>query len=131
VQDRPTAGELLDALGAFMRDRSANARDRWERFQFQVAANSLAILGRELELEDGFMRTEWRGLDGLLGEEAMPSGQADLVERLQQRNQELADSIRRGEFTDGREDALVAHLWQTVVNKVRIASPREVPTERM
>ena len=67
MQDRPTAVELLDALGGFMRDRAENARDRWERFQFQVAANSIGIIKRELELEDGFMRVEWeeaiRGLD--------------------------------------------------------------------
>jgi len=42
--------ELLDALGGFMRDRAENARDRWERFQFQVAANSIGIIKRELEL---------------------------------------------------------------------------------
>ena len=50
MQDRPTAVELLDALGGFMRDRAENARDRWERFQFQVAANSIGIIKRELEL---------------------------------------------------------------------------------
>jgi Domain of unknown function (DUF6285) len=69
VQDRPTATELLEALGEFMRDRAENARDRWERFQFQVAANSLSIIKRELEMEDGFRRAEWEGLDRLLGAE--------------------------------------------------------------
>ena len=56
MQDRPAAAELLEALGEFMRDRAANVRDRWERFQFQVAANSLGVLQREFELEEGFMR---------------------------------------------------------------------------
>jgi hypothetical protein len=130
VQDRPTAVELLDALGAFMRDRSANARDRWERFQFQVAANSIAIISRELQFEDGFMRDEWRGLDRLLGEEQMPVEQDAFAARLQQRNEQLAERIRGGDFTGETEDALLAHLWQTVVNKVRIASPKEVPGER-
>ena len=54
MQDRPTASELLEVLAEFMRDRSANARDRWERFQFQVAANSINILKREFEMEDDF-----------------------------------------------------------------------------
>jgi hypothetical protein len=128
VQDRPTAVELLDALGAFMRDRSANARDRWERFQFQVAANSIAIIGRELQMEDGFMRLEWEGLDILLGAEAMPPEQPAFVERLQERCRDLAERIRAGEFDD-REDVLLPFLWETVVNKVRIASPKEVPAE--
>jgi hypothetical protein len=126
VQDRPTAIELLDALGDFMRDRAANARDRWERFQFQVAANSLAIIGRELAMEDGFMRDEWRGLDALLGAEAQPDSQQAFAARLKERNSDLAERIRRGEF-DGNDAPLLPHLWQTVVNKVKIASPNEVP----
>jgi hypothetical protein len=126
VQDRPTAIELLAALGDFMRDRAANARDRWERFQFQVAANSLAIIGRELQMEDGFMRDEWRGLDALLGAEPPPDGQQAFGARLRERNTDLAERIRRGEF-DGDDAKLLPHLWQTVVNKVKIASPNEAP----
>ena len=127
MQDRPTAIELLDALTDFMRDRSANARDRWERFQFQVAANSLGVIRRELELEDGFMREEWRGLDALLGAEAIPEGQQAFASRLVERNAELSDRIQSGEFDGDAEERLLPHLWTTVVNKVRIASPAEVP----
>jgi hypothetical protein len=127
MQDRPTAVELLDALGDFMRDRAAHARDRWERFQFQVAANSIGIIGRELALEDGFMRDEWRALDALLGGETMPVEQAAFASRLRQRNEALVERIRAGDF-DADDDALVPYLWQTVVNKVQIASPNEAPT---
>lgn len=128
MQDRPTAPELLDALADFMRDRAANARDRWERFQFQVAANSIGVIRREFELEDGFMREEWQALDGLLEPEEIPAGQAAFNARLQQRNDELATRIRRGDFdAQSDEDRLVPYLWASVVNKVRIASPNEVP----
>jgi hypothetical protein len=126
VQDRPTATELLDALGDFMRDRATNARDRWERFQFQVAANSLGILRRELQMEDGFMREEWRALDGLLGPEPPPAEQPAFAARLRERNETLVARIRAGDF-DADDSALVPYLWETVVNKVRIASPNEVP----
>jgi hypothetical protein len=126
MQDRPTAEELLDALGGFMRDRAENARDRWERFQFQVAANSIGIIKREIELEDDFMRAEWRGLDSLLGVESLPETPAAIAARLNERNAELSDRIRRGDFDGKAEDALLPHLWETVVNKVRIASPNEV-----
>src|SRR5688572_7063923 len=81
VQDRPTAPELLDALADFMRDRAANARDRWERFQFQVAANSIGIIRREFEMEEGLLQDEWRGLDRLLGAEALPGSYTALCER--------------------------------------------------
>ena len=125
MQDRPTAVELLDALGGFMRDRAENARDRWERFQFQVAANSLGIIKRELELEDEFMRAEWQGLDGLLGTEGMPAGQAPVATRLSERNADLAERIRKGDFDGEAEEQLLPHLWKTIMNKVRIASPNE------
>lgn len=126
MQDRPTATELLDALGDFMRDRAANARDRWERFQFQVAANSLGILRRELEMDDGFMRQEWAGLDRLLGAEEAPAEQPVLVARLRERNERLVERIQAGEFDGEAEDRLLPHLVETVVNKVRIASPNEL-----
>jgi hypothetical protein len=128
MQDRPTAIELLDALTDFMRDRAGHARDRWERFQFQVAANSMGIIRRELEMEDAFIRDEWRGLDALLGPERIPEEPAALAARLRARNEELSGRIRRGEFDGGPGEArLVAHLWEAIVNKVRIASPREAP----
>jgi hypothetical protein len=119
--------ELLEALSGFMRDRSNDARNRWERFQFQVAANSIEIIKREVQMEEGFMRSEWQGLDRLLGAEGMPEGQAALTARLTERNAELADRIRRGDFDGEAEDALLPHLWETVVNKVRIASPNDKP----
>jgi Domain of unknown function (DUF6285) len=127
VQDRPTAAELLDALADFMRDRAENARDRWERFQFQVAANSIGIIKREIELEDRFRRAEWVGLDRLLGAEEMPLEQAAVARRLNERNAELADRIRNGDFDGEAEGRLLPHLWETVVNKVRVASPNEAP----
>ena len=110
-----------------MRDRAENARDRWERFQFQVAANSIGIIKRELELEDGFMQAEWQGLDRLLGAESMPEGQAALATRLSERNGELAERIKRGDFDGEAEAWLLPYLWETIVNKVRVASPNEVP----
>jgi hypothetical protein len=129
VQDRPTAPELLEALGTFMRDRAEHARDRWERFQFQVAANSIAILKREFEMEDDFLRAEWSGLDRLLGPELMPETRAQLAARLNERNADLSKRIHDGVFDGDAEDRLLPHLWETVVNKVRIASPNELPSQ--
>jgi hypothetical protein len=127
MQDRPTAEELLEALGDFMRNRAENARDRWERFQFQVAANSIGIIKREIEMEDRFRRAEWAGLDRLVGVEEMPLEQAAIRDRLNERNGDLSERIIRGEFDGEAEARLLPHLWETVVNKVRIASPNEAP----
>jgi hypothetical protein len=131
MQDRPTAPELLDALRAFMRDRAEHARDRWERFQFQVAANSLAIIQREWEMDDLLMRDEWARLDELLGAEDVPAGQHAFHAALHRRNGELSERIRAGEFDGENEDALLGHLWESVIDKVRVASPNEVPAQPM
>ena len=125
MQDRPTSAELLEALEEFMRDRSSAARDRWERFQFLVAANSLAILRRETEMEDDFVHAEWAGLDALMGVEGIPARRADMLARLNERNAEFGRRIRAGEFDGEREPALLDHLYETVLNKVRIANPAE------
>lgn len=125
MQDRPTAEELLDALADFMRDRAANARDRWERFQFRVAANSLGIIRREIEMEEGLLHDEWRGLDGLLGAEPVPATLGALKERTLERNAALVERIQGGEFDGERDRELQRHLLATVLAKVRVASPNE------
>ncbi len=127
MQDRPTAAELLDAIGDFLRDRASHARDRWERFQFQVAANSIGIVSRELAMDDPFMRAEWRGLDALLGDERIPESPAALTAGIEARNTALAVRIRNGDFDGDAEERLLPHLWETIVNKIRIASPNEQP----
>ncbi len=110
-----------------MRDRAEHARDRWERFQFQVAANSIDILRREAELEDEFMRSEWSGINRLLGAEELPDRQSSFRRRLRERNDELSRKIQAGSFDDESEEGrLLPHLWETVVNKVRIANPKEL-----
>ena len=125
MQDRPTAPELLDALADFMKDRAAHARDRWERFQFQVAANSINIIRREFEMEEGLLHEEWQGLDGLLSPEPPPETYGALRERLLERNEELVRRIQGGDFDGEREPELERHLLETVLAKVRIASPNE------
>ena len=58
----------------------------------------------------------------------MPEEPAALVARLRARNEELSERIRGGAFDGGAaEERLAAHLWETVVNKVRVASAKEAP----
>ena len=124
MQDRPTAGELLEAIEEFLRDRSTKDPDRFQRFQFLVAANSLAILRREWQDEEAFAYAEWRGLDGVLGSEERPATFKDLREALEARNDRLCDQIADGAFDQpAAEAALLSHLLETVSNKVRIATP--------
>jgi hypothetical protein len=124
MQDRPTAGELLEAIEAFLRERSTAEADRAIRFQFLVAANSLAILRREWESEESFLEAEWVGLDRLLGQAARPHGLRDLRRAVGERNDALCELINQGRFdAAAAEDWLLDHFMETVTNKVRIASP--------
>jgi hypothetical protein len=127
MQDRATAPELLDAIGRFLRRQSEAQPDRWLRFQLLVAANSLAIVKRELELEEGHVREEWGLLDGLLGAAASPQALSALQRAMRERQGVLCERIREGAF-DGAdaERELLRYLVTETTNRVRISAPNEL-----
>ena len=127
MQDRATALELLDGIGRFLRTQSERQQDRWLRFQLLVASNSLAIIRRELEMEESFLREEWGALDRLVVAEPVPDTFVDLKAAMRLRQEDLCARIRKGQFDDReREDELVRFLVMEVVNRVKIAAPGEV-----
>ena len=127
MQDRPTAGELLEAIEEFLRERSTNEADRYFRFQFLVAANSLSILRREWEGEEPCLEAEWEGLNALLGAAERPRTFHELRRAIAARNDALCDLIGEGRFDAADAEAsLVAHFTRTVRDKVRIASPGQL-----
>ncbi len=127
MQDRPTAGELLEAIADFLTlDVEPHVPD-WLRFQLRVARNSLTIIRRELEHEERFMVEEWRGLDALLGEAPLLTAPGALRPSLLARNEDLCRRIQTGEFDEpGTRRALLEHLRAVVDNKLRISNPRYV-----
>lgn len=127
MQDRPSAIELLDAIATFLRERSEASEERWLRFQFQVAANSLGIIRRELEQEEGALEAEWQRLNALLPAEERPAGTGALARRTREREEALCNAIRSGAY-DGpdAEAALLQYLWPTTREKVGITYPQEL-----
>jgi len=127
MQDRASAVELLDGISRFLRRQSEKQEDRWLRFQLLVASNSLAIVQRELEMEEGFLREEWAMLNDLLEEAQAPANFAALQEAYRARQHDLGARIRAGEFDDEQaERALVAFLVTETRNRVRITNPAEL-----
>lgn len=127
MQDRATATELLDAISRFLRVQSGKQEDRWLRFQLLVASNSLAIIQRELELEEGHLREEWPLLDELLGPEEIPETYRALQLAYRDRQERLGSLIRAGAFDDSaRERDLVRYLVLETRNRVRITAPQEL-----
>lgn len=127
MQDRATATELLDAISRFLRTQSEKQEDRWLRFQLLVASNSLAIIQRELELEEPQLRQEWGVLNELLGSADAPATLRDLQTAYRERQDALCGMIRAGDF-DGREREreLLRYLVLETRNRVRISAPKEL-----
>jgi hypothetical protein len=127
VQDRPAAGELLQAVRAFLEEQVVPALEGTRQFHARVAANVLAIVGRELALGDEALRAEWRRLGALLGEPSTdrPESGGALVDAVRERNAALAARIRGGDAdAEPWRAAVLAHLRATSGERLAIANPK-------
>ncbi|MGH7895508.1 MAG: DUF6285 domain-containing protein [Candidatus Binatia bacterium] len=127
MQDRPTALELLDAVRQFVETQLVPALEGARQFHARVAANVLAIVGRELRDGDAQLGDEWQRLTTLTSRAAggePPAGAAALRTAVAELNAELAARVRAGD-ADGEpfRRAVLAHLHATVEEKLRIANP--------
>jgi len=127
VQDRPTARELLEAVRLFLEDEVVPALDGPARFHARVAANVLAIVGRELDHEEPALVTEWTRLTTLLGwpGEALPHRLAALRAEVAELTTELCARIRRGDADASPfREAVRAAVAASVTEKLAVANPR-------
>jgi hypothetical protein len=111
--DRPTAAELLSAVRNHLIETLAPTLEGQPAFHLRVATNVLAIVERTMAEGDAMDQAERVRLQELLGTDG------DLIEL----NRMLAGRIEAGELDDRRE-ALMAHLRQTAMDKLRLANPR-------
>jgi Domain of unknown function (DUF6285) len=128
MQDRPTAEELLDAVRAFLEDDVVPVLDGRRKFHARVAANVLAIVGRELAGEEAALAAEWERLAPLVGRAGeVPAGREALRRAVREGSAALAERIRAGDADAEPFGAAVrAHVRATVVEKLRVANPRFV-----
>jgi hypothetical protein len=127
MNDRPTADELVDAVRRFLEAELLPAlTDPRLRFQTLVAANVLAVVGRELPVEEEALRQERRTLAEVLGEAgAEPASLEALRRAVWESNDRLCGRIRAGEFDEpARWRALAERLRPVVVGKLEVANPR-------
>ena len=123
MQDRPSALELVIAVAQFLDQELAPVlTDPRLKFRALVAANVLQIVGRELDLGDQQVQAEWHRLNALMGEDA--PGEA-LRAEIDTMTRALCARIRAGEVDGGAfREAVLAHVEQTVIEKLQIANPR-------
>lgn len=127
MQDRPDARELLEAVRAFLEEQVVPALDGTRQFHARVAANVLAIVGRELTSGDDLLRAEQHRLHELLDvtDDRDQTGGASLAASVRDLNARLADRIRNGDADDGPwRSAVLAHLRTTAAERLAIANPK-------
>lgn len=127
MQDRPTDNELIDAVAQFLNEEIAPVIiDSRLRFRLLIAANVLRIVQRELAAGEAPLVAEWQQLVALLRrpEQAPPATLSELRASLQQLNQELCAHIRAGEADSVEYEAIFAHVYSTVIEKLRVTNPR-------
>ncbi len=127
MQDRPDARELLEGVRVFLEEQVVPVLDGTRQFHARVAANVLAIVGRELVGGDEALRVEWRQLVTLLAtpEAAIPETGATLFAVVRALNDTLATRIRSGDADAGPwRHAVLAHLRATADARLAIANPK-------
>jgi hypothetical protein len=124
MQDRPTAHELLTAVRRFLEEEVVPHTDGRRQFLARVAANTLAIVEREIALEEEHLQREWQGLQALLGPEETPPTRAALRAAVRHRTEELCARIRAGAADEGPwAEAVIAHVRATVRDKLSVTNP--------
>jgi hypothetical protein len=124
VNDRPDAQELLGAVERFLREDVVPALDGPRRLHARVAANVVAMVGREIAHGDADLRAEWCGLVELLGRqgESPPADVAALQHQVNEAGEELVRRIRAGDADAGPfRDAVLTHLKRSVDAKLAVS----------
>jgi hypothetical protein len=125
MQDRPTAIELLEALGAFLREEIAPRLDGSLRFKALVGANVAGIVAREITLGPSQDRAQLSRLTVLLGKDATGLEEEDVAARVREWSQELCRRIDAGDADEGAwRELLLEHLRASVSEKVAVDNPK-------
>ena len=109
----PRIDELVASVGIFLRDSVMQETEGRTNFMARVAANSLDIVQRDLNIGVQARSAEKKRLSRLLGKDS----------KLDELRWNLVDSIRDGKL-NMTNSGLTTHLRLTVANQVAIDQPR-------
>jgi hypothetical protein len=102
VQDRPTSGEVLATVAAYLEDELMPSLDGPLAYRTRVAANLLRILEREAAQGDVALARERELIASLLGADAHEAGAGALAEQVLDLNRRLAAAIDAGRIDHAR-----------------------------
>jgi Domain of unknown function (DUF6285) len=118
VKVEPSAAELLEIARATILSEIAPALPEGQRYAALMAANALAIAGRDLAATDA-SAAELARVSALL------PGPGGGTAALREATAHLAKAIREGRFDEGEARAsLLAHLRRTVRERLAVSNPR-------
>ncbi|MBN3854752.1 hypothetical protein G3N59_15310 [Paraburkholderia sp. Ac-20340] len=109
----PSAGQLLEAVSAFLRDEALPALQGAAAYKARVAASMLDIVRRELVLAPDARVREEQALRELLGER---SGTTDALTRT------LCERIAN-DAIDLDTPGVATFLWQITLDKLAVDQP--------
>ncbi len=114
MRPKPSLAELLDLARRVLRDDVAAELGGAARYKALMAANAMAIVGRQIATGDGADETARQRLREILGRD----GTLAELERA------LADALRSGALTAGKAGAVHAHLVETTRARLGESNPR-------
>ncbi|GBD27397.1 hypothetical protein HRbin30_02744 [bacterium HR30] len=132
MQDRPTIDELLTAVQSFLEREIVPRLDGRLQFHARVAANILAIVRRELQLQPELTLKEWHRLAALLSKQRQepPAAPEGVAQEVRAWTEELCAWIRSAPMeTLLASEALWRHLELTTKEKLAVANPRLLSSE--
>jgi hypothetical protein len=112
LHGRPTARELVDAVGGFLRDQLEPQVEGALRYQVRIAVRALEVVGRELEL----------------GPAQEDAHHARLAALGMANDDALAAAIRSGSFDN--QAGLVEALRADARDRLLVANPRWLSSDR-
>jgi hypothetical protein len=128
MQNRPTAGELLEAIRELLTGEiMPTITDGGLRFKALIAANLLSILEREQASGEALIDVELARLANLLQEASQPEAKTVQEKRdaILDLNRKLGARIRAGEADSGEFGAKVqAHVRQTLIDQLKVSNPK-------
>jgi hypothetical protein len=124
--DRPTKGELLEAVRRFLDDELGPELEGVHRFHARVASNALAIVAREIELERGHLHAQHTRAAELLERSVEPPGDPnDLDTAVDAMEREICERIRSGASDEPEfRTRLLEHLRATTRERLAVTNPK-------
>lgn len=117
MQNTPTPDELLDVVARFLTEVAMPQLPPAAAFHARVAANALNVVKRQIALAPQQAAAERARLATLGMAES-----AGAVDDLAAGNRALASAIAEGRL-DPADPALLAHLWQTTLDRLAVDQP--------